>query len=99
VRQSRTANRRICAVGGEPIIAYMTDELKTLRSVLDLCSHGFLIADKLNSLRGGVEGVFVPLLFLRIWVTAEKCWRAGLANIFLFQPAGRRLETGINPFE
>jgi len=32
--RSRTANRRICAVGGEPIIAYMTDELKTLRSAV-----------------------------------------------------------------
>jgi len=30
---------------------------------------------------------------------AEKCWRAGLANIFLFQSVGRRLEIGINAFE
>jgi len=42
----------------------MTDELKTLRSVLDLCSHGLWIADKLNSLQGvGLQGFLCRFCF------------------------------------
>jgi hypothetical protein len=39
-------------------------------------------------------GVFVPLLFLCLWLTAEKLLRDGLATIFLFSLAGRKAKLG-----